>query len=93
MANPILPGIPEAEQALLYRKLNDYNQGRSSYKEAGTYLVVLSPAPTIRATHYGSTPPCPDASPSSTYKTFPKTSTKACEPQAPSATTRPAACY
>ena len=41
MANPILPGIPEAEQALLYRKLNDYNQGRASYKEAGTYLVVL----------------------------------------------------
>ena len=25
MANPKLPGIPEAEQALLYAKLNEYN--------------------------------------------------------------------
>ena len=27
MANPKLPGIPEAEQALLYAKLNEYNRG------------------------------------------------------------------
>ena len=32
MANPKLPGIPEAEQALLYAKLNEYNRGRMSYK-------------------------------------------------------------
>ena len=41
MANPKLPGIPEAEQALLYAKLNEYNRGRMSYKEAGAYFVVL----------------------------------------------------
>lgn len=41
MANPILPGVPENEQALLYAKLNEYNRGRASFKEAGSYLVVL----------------------------------------------------
>ena len=41
MANPKLPGRPEAEQALLYAKLNEYNRGRMSYKEAGAYFVVL----------------------------------------------------
>ena len=41
MSNPIIPGIPEAEQDLLYKKLNEYNLGRASYKEAGAYLVVL----------------------------------------------------
>lgn len=41
MANPIIPGIPQAEQDLLYNKLNVYNQGRASFKEAGAYLVVL----------------------------------------------------
>lgn len=41
MANPRLPGIPDVEQALLYDKLNEYNRGRSSFKEAGIYLVVL----------------------------------------------------
>lgn len=41
MANPIIPGISQAEQDLLYSKLNAYNQGRASFKEAGTYLVVL----------------------------------------------------
>ncbi|WP_294479243.1 hypothetical protein [uncultured Bacteroides sp.] len=41
MANPELPGISENEQALLYAKLNEYNQGRASFKEAGVYLVVL----------------------------------------------------
>lgn len=41
MANPIIPGIPEAEQELLYRNLNEYNKGRPSYKETGAYLVVL----------------------------------------------------
>ena len=40
MANPRLPGIPESEQALLYAKLNEYNRGRTSFKEAGVYLVV-----------------------------------------------------
>ena len=41
MANPRLPNITEAEQELLYEKLNIYNQGKASYKEAGCYLVVL----------------------------------------------------
>lgn len=41
MANPRLPGIPENEQALLYAKLNEYNRGRASFKEAGVYLLVL----------------------------------------------------
>ena len=41
MANPTLPGVSPAEQALLYSKLNAYNEGRASYKEAGVYLVVL----------------------------------------------------
>lgn len=41
MANPILPGITPAEQEALYEKLNTYNRGRASYKEAGAYLVVL----------------------------------------------------
>ena len=41
MPNPRLPGIPESEQALLYTKLNEYNRGRSSFKEAGIYLIVL----------------------------------------------------
>lgn len=41
MANPIIPGIPQAEQDSLYDKLNAYNQGRASYKEVGTYLVAL----------------------------------------------------
>lgn len=41
MANPQIPGISQAEQDLLYSKLKTYNQGKASYKEAGTYLVVL----------------------------------------------------
>lgn len=41
MNNPLIPGISQAEQDLLYSKLNEYNKGRASYKEAGTYLVVL----------------------------------------------------
>ncbi|MEG1660457.1 MAG: hypothetical protein RR304_07825 [Bacteroides sp.] len=41
MANPRLPGIPETEENLLYAKLNEYNRGRSSFKEVGSYLVVL----------------------------------------------------
>lgn len=41
MTNPRLPGVPESEQTLLYAKLNEYNRGRSSYKEAGVYLIVL----------------------------------------------------
>lgn len=41
MPNPNIPGISEREQALLYAKLNEYNRGRTSFKEAGIYLVVL----------------------------------------------------
>lgn len=41
MANPKLPGISETEEALLYAKLNEYNRGRASFKETGSYLVVL----------------------------------------------------
>lgn len=41
MANPMIPGISQAEQELLYRNLNEYNKGRPSYKETGAYLVVL----------------------------------------------------
>lgn len=41
MANPIIPNISETEQDSLYQKLNEYNRNRASYKEAGTYLVVL----------------------------------------------------
>lgn len=41
MANPNIPGISKNEQELLYQKLNEYNRGRASYKEAGAYLVVL----------------------------------------------------
>ncbi len=41
MGNPKLPGISDEEQLLLYAKLSEYNQGRASFKEAGTYLVVL----------------------------------------------------
>ncbi len=41
MANPLIPGIAVAEQDLLYQKLNEYNRNKASYKEAGTYLVVL----------------------------------------------------
>ena len=32
MANPRLPNITEAEQELLYEKLNVYNQGKASYR-------------------------------------------------------------
>ena len=41
MAQPKLPNLSDNEQALLYQKLNLYNRGRASYKEAGAYLVVL----------------------------------------------------
>ena len=41
MARPLLPGLTGAEQELLYRQLGAYNEGRASYKEVGTYLVVL----------------------------------------------------
>lgn len=49
MANPIIPAISQAEQGLLYEKLNEYNRGRTSYKEVGAYLVVL---PRPRVPHY-----------------------------------------
>lgn len=41
MANPRIPGISQAEEDALYSKLNTYNQGRASFKEAGAYFVVL----------------------------------------------------
>lgn len=41
MANPKLPGITASEQAVLYTKLNEYNRGRASFREAGVYLIVL----------------------------------------------------
>lgn len=41
MANPRLPQISEAEEAVLYAKLNEYNRKRASFKEAGAYMVVL----------------------------------------------------
>lgn len=41
MANPLIPNISAAEQESLYRKLNEYNLKKASYKEAGAYLVVL----------------------------------------------------
>lgn len=41
MTPPLIPGLAAQEQALLYEKLNTYNQGRASYKEAGAYLVVI----------------------------------------------------
>ena len=41
MTPPLIPGLSAQEQTLLYEKLNTYNQGRASYKEAGAYLVVL----------------------------------------------------
>ena len=69
MANPIIPGIPQTEQDLLYSKLNAYNQGRASYKEVGAYLVVL-PRPEHLQYTYGFTLHCPEDSPSSTFATF-----------------------
>lgn len=41
MANPRIPNLTEAEQQLLYEKLNLYNRTKASYKEAGCYLVVF----------------------------------------------------
>lgn len=41
MANPLLPGLTEHEQEKLYTQLRQYNAKRTSYKEAGAYLVVL----------------------------------------------------
>ncbi len=41
MANLVIPHTTPSQQDSLYSKLNAYNQGRGSYKEAGAYLVVL----------------------------------------------------
>lgn len=41
MANPLIPGVSAAEQELLYRKLNEYNLKKATFKEAGAYFVVL----------------------------------------------------
>ena len=91
MANPIIPGIPQTEQDLLYSKLNAYNQGRASYKEVGAYLIVL-PGLSISNILCGFTLHCPGDSPSSTFATFPPTFTKRCGWQARYASTHRAAC-
>ena len=94
MANPIIPGIPQTEQDLLYSKLNAYNQGRASYKEVGAYLVVLPrPATSPNILFVGFTLHCPEDSPSSTFASFPPTFTKRCGWQVRYASTRRAACY
>ena len=49
MATLKLPGLSVQEITSLYNKLNEYNQGRASYKEAGAYLVVL---PRVEKLHY-----------------------------------------
>lgn len=54
MANPRLPNITEAEQELLYEKLNVYNQGKASYKEADVTLWFYR-GKDIRTTACGST--------------------------------------
>lgn len=91
MANPIIPGIPQTEQDLLYSKLNAYNQGRASYKEVGAYLIVL-PRPEHLNILCGFTLHCPGDSPSSTFATFPPTFTKRCGWQTRYASTHRAAC-
>ena len=68
MANPKLPGISESEQALLYAKLNEYNRGRASFKEAGE-------SPTIP---FGSTLPCPKSNRFSIYTIYLRISTSPC---------------
>lgn len=49
MATPILPGLTGVEQEALYHKLQQYNEGRPSYKETGAYLVV---PPRLEQTDY-----------------------------------------
>ena len=80
MANPKLPGISESEQALLYAKLNEYNRGRSSFKEAGVYLVVL---PRPGKPPFGSTLPCPKSNRFSIYMICLRISMSLCEWPAP----------
>ena len=82
MANPIIPGIPQTEQDLLYSKLNAYNQGRASYKEVGAYLVVLPRPEHPQYTLWVY----------STFATLPPTFTKRYGWQARYASTRRAAC-
>ena len=41
MALPRLTQVSTTEETLLYAKLNEYNRGRASYKQAGAYLIVL----------------------------------------------------
>ena len=41
MALPRIKQVSQAEETLLYAKLNEYNRGRASYKEVGAYLIVL----------------------------------------------------
>ena len=77
MANPKLPGISESEQALLYAKLNEYNRGRASFKEAGVYLVVL-PRPGNQTIPFGCTLPCPKSNRFSIYTIYLRISTSPC---------------
>ena len=75
MANPKLPGISESEQALLYAKLNEYNRGRASFKEAGVYLVVL---PRPGKPNYSLWLPCPKSNRFSIYTIYLRISTSPC---------------
>ena len=86
MANPIIPGIPQTEQDLLYSKLNAYNQGRASYKEVGAYLVVLPRPEHLQYTLWIYSP-LPGR-----QSIFPPTFTKRCGWQARYASTHRAAC-
>ena len=81
MANPILPGISEAEQELLYKKLNEYNQGRTSYKRQ-VLIWLYCPVRNLPATPYGCILLFPNASPFFTSRTFLQTFMKVCERQA-----------
>lgn len=77
MANPKLPGISESEQALLYAKLNEYNRGRASFKEAGVYLVVL-PRPGKPNYSLWLYSPCPKSNRFSIYTIYLRISTSPC---------------
>ena len=68
MANPILPGISEAEQELLYKKQ--------------VLIWLYCPVRNLPATPYGCILLFPNASPFFTSRTFLQTSMKVCERQA-----------
>lgn len=91
MANPRLPGIPETEEILLYAKLNEYNRGRTSFKEAGAYLIVL-PRRDIIVIRCGFTRRPPKDNPSYSYTIFRQISMKHYEWPVPCFTSQDAAC-